>query len=286
MDNYRLIDPLLRNLLGEGPLWSARDNAVYWVDIMAPAVHKYALGEGTVRSWAMPEMIGWVIERDNHPGFIAGFQSGFAELQLDPLSIVPIIDPEPALPGNRMNDAKADKLGRIWAGTMDAGVKLQTGSLYCLDINRTVRRVDSGYRIANGPTLSPDNQHLYHTDSALGRIYRFALDADSHLTDKQTFIQFEADWGKPDGMTTDADGCLWVAHWGTGQVSRFDPAGQRMRSVQLPARQITSCTFAGAALDRMFVTSAADGQTDDPHAGGFFEIDPGVRGLPTCRYAA
>ncbi|WP_033923246.1 SMP-30/gluconolactonase/LRE family protein, partial [Sphingomonas sp. 37zxx] len=92
-------------------------------------------------------------------------------------------------------------------------------------------------------------------------------------------------WGKPDGMTFDADGGLWVAHWGGSRISRFDPAGKIERSIALPASQITSMTFAGASLDRMFVTSAAKG-VSEPNAGALFEVDPGCCGLAPHRFGA
>lgn len=114
----RVIERARADGLGEEPLWSARENALYWVDILGRRLNRYALYDESVSEWEMPEPIGWVIERAKAPGFIAGFSSGFAALTLDPLAIAPISDPEPERPGNRMNDAKADAAGRIWAGTM------------------------------------------------------------------------------------------------------------------------------------------------------------------------
>ncbi len=273
-----------RDRLGEGLLWSARDNAVYWTDILAPALNRLSLADGQVTRWPMPEMIGWVIERRDAPGFIAGFQSGFAELTLDPVTIVPIADPEPDLPGNRLNDAKADAWGRIWAGSMPIAADRPSGSLYRLDPDRTVTRVDTGYTVANGPAISPDGRWLYHTDTVARRIYRFALDADG-IRDRETFLTFQPSWGNPDGMTVDADGHLWIGHWGGGRVGRFTPEGSFDRSIALPASQITNVCFAGDGLDRMFVTSAADDLPDEEQAGALFEIDAGVRGLPPGRFA-
>lgn len=284
MSAVRIIEESGRSLLGEGPLWSVRDNAVYWVDILGQRLQRLALADGSVERWEMPEPIGWVIERKNVPGFIAGFASGFAELTLDPLTISPIGDPEPHLPGNRMNDAKADLLGRIWAGTMAANCHDVTGSLYRFDPDHRWTRVDGPYGIANGPAISDDGLTLFHTDTAKGEIYRFEVDEVGSLRQRNLFVRFDPDWGSPDGMTLDADGGLWVAHWGGGRVSRFTPEGQLDRSILLPASQITSCTFAGPGLDRMFVTSAADG-VDEPHAGKLFEVDPGCRGLATQTFA-
>lgn len=272
-----------RDRLGEGLLWSAREGAVYWTDILAPALNRLSLADGRVTRWPMPEMIGWVIEREHAPGFVAGFRSGFAELSLDPVRIVPIANPEPDLPGNRMNDAKADRWGRIWAGTMPLGADRPSGSLYRLDSDRTVRRADTGYTVANGPAISPGGEWLYHTDTVPALVHRFALD-EAGVRDREPFIRFEPDWGKPDGMTVDAEGGLWIAHWGGGRISRFTPDGALDRSVALPASQITNVCFAGEGLDRMFVTSAATGVEHEPQAGALFEVDAGVRGLPPGRF--
>jgi sugar lactone lactonase YvrE len=280
-----VIRAALRCKLGEGPLWSARENAIYWVDILAPAVHRLELSDGSVQSWPMPERIGWLVEREHAPGFIAGLQSGFAELSLDPFSIQPIADPEPHLPTNRMNDCKVDAAGRIWAGTMDAAIKDECGSLYRLDPGFRVSKHDEGYGVTNGPAFSVDCRTMYHTDTLKRTVFAFPLREDGSLGKRKDFIRFRDEWGYPDGMTVDAEGGLWIAHWGHGCVSRFTPDGERERSIELPASQITSCVFAGPALDRMFVTSAADGQLDAEHAGKLFEINPGVRGVPQPRFA-
>jgi xylono-1,5-lactonase len=284
MTEYRVVPRDVRDTLGEGLLWSARDDALYWTDILAPALNRLSFADGAVTRWDMPEMIGWVIERRDAPGFIAGLRSGFAELTLDPLTITPIVDPEPDLPDNRLNDAKADRWGRIWAGSMPLTADRPTGNLYRLDPDRTLSHVDSGYSVANGPAISPDQNWLYHTDTVARQIYRFALDADG-VRDRAPFITFEEEWGYPDGMTVDAEGHLWVAHWGGARITRFTPDGAFENSIALPASQITNICFAGDGLDRMFVTSAADGLPDEEHAGALFEVDAGVRGLPPGQFA-
>lgn len=271
--------------LGEGLLWSSRENAVYWVDILDRQLHRLMLAGGGIDSWTMPEMIGWVVEREHAPGLIAGLQSAIVELTLDPVTTNPIVAPEPDLPNNRRNDAKADAQGRIWAGSMDIGAKARTGTLFRLDPDRSLHRMDTGYTICNGPAFSPDGGTLYHTDSALGSVYKFALHEDGSLGPRQLFVQFAKDWGSPDGMTVDAAGGVWIAHWGGNRVSRFAPDGTLDRAIPLPASQITNCTFAGEKLDRMFVTSAAVGLRDENHAGALFEVDPRTSGLPTNRYA-
>ncbi|HWK35160.1 SMP-30/gluconolactonase/LRE family protein [Sphingomonas sp.] len=272
-----------RDTLGEGPLWSARDQAVYWVDILGRRLNRVRLSDERVDSWEMPETIGWVIERAAAPGFIAGLGRRFVALSLDPLSITPLAAPEDDREGNRFNDAAADATGRIWAGSMPLTCDRPTGAFYRFDTDGVAARVDDDYTIANGPAIAPGGDWMCHTDTALGTIYRYRIASDGTLTDRSTFIVFEDGWGSPDGMTFDADGGLWVACWGGSCVRRFAPDGTFDRLITLPASQITSCTFAGADLDRMFVTSAADG-VDEPAGGALFEVDPGCRGLPTQNY--
>ena len=278
MADWRIVPRDVRDELGEGTLWSARDNALYWTDILAPALNRLTLADDTVTRWPMPEPLGWVVERAGG-GFMAGFQSGIAELDLTPFAIRPIADPEPDLPGNRMNDGKADASGMIWCGTMDMDEAADTGSLYRFGIDRVLHRVESGYRVPNGPAFSPDGRWLYHTDSARRIIYRFAREAPEKLGARETFVTFARDEGYPDGMTADADGGLWVAHWGGSRISRFHPDGSRDRSIALPARQITNVAFCGERLDRLFVSSAARGLPASGYDGALFEVESGATGV-------
>lgn len=284
MAQWQLVKRDVRDQLGEGACWSPRDGAFYWVDILAPALNRLTLDDGRITRWPMPEPLGWVVRR-SAGGLIGGFQSGVAEIRLDPLGITPIVDPEPHLPGNRMNDGKADAQGRIWFGTMDMAEVADTGALYRLDTDRRWTLLDDGYRVTNGPAFSRDGQWLYHSDTARRTIYRFALGQDGSVADRHPFIRFADADGYPDGMTVDAADGLWVAHWGGGRISRFAPDGTLDRSIALPAQQITNMAFAGEDLDRLFVTSAAKGLPDSEYDGGMFEVETGAIGLPTYEYA-
>jgi sugar lactone lactonase YvrE len=266
-------------------LWVAREHAVYWVDIKGKALHRLALANGVHTRWSVPEMLGWVVERRDHAGFIAGLASGFARLYLDPVRVEPICAPEQHLPDSRMNDAAVDRTGSIWAGTMDDRERAPTGCLYRLDAAGRCTRQDSGYVVSNGPTFSPEHDVLYHTDTTRRVIYRFALGADGTLGKRETFVVFPEEWGWPDGMATDVEGGIWVAHWGGGRLSRFLPDGRLDRVIDMPVAQVTSCCFGGPTLERMFVTTASIGRDDEPLAGCLFEAEPGVSGAPTYAYA-
>jgi sugar lactone lactonase YvrE len=258
-------------IIGEGPLWSERDDCVYWVDILGQRLHAYALADGQARAWSFPEPICWVIERERG-GFICGLMSGFAELTLSPFTLRRIGTPYPHEPENRLNDAKADNRGRIWAGSMHKPAIKTSGALYRLNTDLTFEEVDGPYHIANGPTFSTDFSRIYHTDSARRQVFVFDIDAGGDLRNKRLFIQFPEDWGSPDGMTTDVQDGVWIAHWGAARVSRFTPDGRLDFSIAMPTPKVTSVCFAGEALDRLFVTSAAEGRPDDPQAGALFEV--------------
>jgi sugar lactone lactonase YvrE len=261
-------------VLGEGPLWSKRDQCVYWVDILSNKLHACYL-DGRARTWDFPEHVTWVIERDISAfpggGFIAGLMSGFAEVTLEPFSIRHIANPYPHEPENRMNDAKADDRGRIWAGSMHKPITKTSGAFYRLNTDLSVDEVDGPYKIANGPTFSADHSKVWHTDTGKSEIYVFDV-IDGELANKRLWLKFPAEWGGPDGMTTDAQGGIWVAHWGPGRVTRFFEDATEDFHIDLPAKQTTSLCFAGDGLDRVFVTSAAENLPQDREGGTLFEI--------------
>ena len=281
MADVRVIERDRRDLLGEGPLWSAREGALYWTDILAGRLNRLDPATGVVTSREFGGYLGWAIEREGG-GLVAGLDRRIVTIDGDAATTLADLPGEPE--GNRVNDAKADALGRLWFGTMPIAIDHPSGAFYRLDLGGAVAKVDAPYTIANGPAITPDARSLFHTDTALRTIFRFAVNDDGSLGPREPFVVFEDGWGNPDGMNLDAEGCLWVACWGAGCVTRFTPEGARERSIALPASQITCCTFAGEALDRMYVTSASV-DCADPLGGSLFEVDPGCRGVPACRFA-
>ncbi len=277
-----------RDTLGEGLLWSARDKALYWTDIIGCKLWRLNLGDDRIQHWDMPETIGWIIERARG-GFVVGLQSGFWALTLEPFQLTPIANPHPERPHNRLNDAKADAAGRIWAGSMlrsplPVDQWPAAGGLYRLDPDGRVSRHDDGLTIANGPAISRDGGTLFHTDSRAGTVYRFPLHADGSLGARSVHLQFDVRSGAPDGMTSDADDGLWIAFYNGARVARYHADASLDRTIALPTPQITNVCFGGAGLDRMFVTSAGDGRPDDPLAGALFELESGATGLPACQF--
>ena len=270
------------DLLGEGPVWVAAEQALYWLDIKGLKLHRYDPVTGDRQTWPTPFRIGSIAPRAGG-GFVGGSEHGLVLIDAVLSRFDIVADPEAHLPGNRFNDGAVDPTGRFWAGTMDDAEEQATGALYRLDADLSWSRHDAGYQVTNGPAFSPDGRFLYHTDSAAREIYRFDLADDGSLCGKTRFARFGQADGYPDGMTVDRDGCLWVAFWDGWCVRRLSPDGEVIGVLPVPVQRPTSCTFGGSSLDRLFITSATIGLDDaaraaQPLAGGLFMAEPGVAG--------
>jgi sugar lactone lactonase YvrE len=283
--------PIPRLELGEGPLWDEARQRFLVMDVDGRAIHAWTPGSTASQRWDVPERIGWLIPRRDGDGFIAGLQSGFARLWLEPgLRIEMLGSPHAGQAAVRLNDAKADPWGRIWAGSMNVDDYARAdGQLARLDADGGIRVVERGLHVCNGPAITPDGAWLFHTDSFKARIHRYRLDAQGTLRDKTLWRQFDVRQGTPDGMCFDAEGCLWIAFWGGGCVRRFSAEGRMLRSIELPPRQITSVAFGGPDCATLLVTSARAGLgaaalQAQPLAGATFALRPGVSGLPALAF--
>jgi len=275
--------------LGEGPLWVAGENALYWVDIIKQNLHRLSLTDGARQTWSFDVAVTSMSPRVQG-GFICTMRDGFAFLDLTTGEFEPVVMPEADLPGNRFNDGKVDGNGRYWAGTMDDNGKLESGSLYRLEKDLSVRKMDENYIIANGPTFSADGKIVYHNDSAKRNVYAFDLSADGSLNNKRVFVQLNEEEGHPDGMTVDSENCLWLSHFGGSRVTRYSAAGEVLQVIPMPVPNVTSCTFAGENLDTLFITTARLHMDEEelgkhPLAGSLFSCKLGVKGLPTPLFA-
>ena len=275
-------------VLGEGPVWVAQEAALYWVDINGRTI--FRLDEtGSIDQWATPFRVGSLVPRTGG-GFIAGTDQGIAAFDAASGQLDLLFNPEADRPDNRFNDGKVDRHGRFWAGTMDDTGKSASGTLYRIDSDLRSTAIDHGYRVTNGPAFSPSGDVMYHNDSARQITYVFDLDLNGNATNRRVFATYGADEGYPDGMTVDAEACLWIAFWDGGCVRRYSPAGECLRTIELPVARPTSCAFGGRDLGRLYITSASTGLDEaalavQPHAGNLFMASPGVRGLPEIPYA-
>ena len=278
----------VKAVLGEGPVWVEREAALYWVDIKGRKIFRRG-SQGEVRSWDSPLRVCSLAPRTGG-GFIAGTDQGFALIDLDAGRFHFLSNPEEQRTANRFNDGKVDRQGRFWAGTMDDKEQEAAGTLYRLDPDLSWTAVDAGYRVTNGPAFSPDGRTLYENDSALQVTYAFDLDQAGNAANRRDLIRYGEGDGYPDGMTVDADGCLWIAFWDGWCVRRFSPAGELLEALEVPAQRPTSCAFGGKGLRTLFITSARIGLegTDlarQPFAGGLFAADVGVTGIAELPFA-
>lgn len=275
-------------VLGEGPVWVAQEAALYWVDIKGRKI--FRLNErGKLEQWETPFRVGSLAPRASG-GFIVGTDHGigFVDLASGPFEIVD--HPEDDLPDNRFNDGKVDRHGRLWLGSMDDTEKAAAGSLYRIDADLQVTRIDEGYKVTNGPAFSPAGDLMYHNDSARKVTYAFDVDEGGNATHRRVFATYGADEGYPDGMTVDAEACLWIAFWDGWCVRRYSPAGECLAKIEVPVAKPTSCAFGGSELDRLYITSASIGldaaaRVVQPQAGGLFMASPGVRGISEIPFA-
>jgi xylono-1,5-lactonase len=279
--------------LGEGTLWSPRRQALYWVDILGRQLHRYELATGAQKSWPFDEEISAVTERASEPGLLVTLRSGFALFNTDTGTLKRLHNPEPHKPGNRFNDGKCDAQGRFWGGTMDFGCTQPTGALYRFDAKqRCTLAFDAGYAVTNGPTWSLDGRTMFFNETPAQRIHAFDFDPDTgELSNQRLWLRFDKGDGHPDGMTTDASGRLWIAHWGAACVTCHDPeSAAELARIALPTSHITNVAFGGADLRTLFITSArfelSPEQLDNqPLAGALFAIDIDSPGRAASLYA-
>jgi sugar lactone lactonase YvrE len=271
-----------RAILGEGAAWHAPSQKLYWVDIMAPAVHIYNPADGTDRVIPVNQPVGTLAPRAQG-GLVLALKDGLYFMDEDSGALEFIADPESHLPGNRFNDGKCDPGGRFWAGTMG---EPGSGSLYRLDADRSLHRMQTGITTSNGMTWSPDALTMYYTDTPTLEIWAYDYDlASGAIRNRRTAVRVAPEDGNPDGMTIDAEGMLWVAMWEGWQVVRYNPTtGEKLGSIPMPVARVTSVAFGGPGLDELYITTAHMNiplaeREQQPNAGGLFRARPGVRGL-------
>ena len=263
--------------LGEGPCWDAASQALYWIDAPPGLVYRLGSSGPPAVSWAAGMPIGAVFPRAAG-GLVVPARDGV--LALDPVSgEVSVLAPvEADRPANRMNDGACDKAGRLFVGTMAADETPGQGALYRLDPDLSLTTLATGVGISNGIGWSPDDQLMYYSDSLAYRVDVFDYDpATGDVANRREFAAIGAGDYVPDGLAVDAEGGVWVAHWGGGVLCRYLPDGKLDRTVRLPHAHVTSCAFSGPDLDQLYITTASG--PADPQ-GGLFLLAPGVPGLP------
>jgi sugar lactone lactonase YvrE len=281
--------------VGESPVWSVAEQALYWVDIEAPALRRWSMADGQLTSWAAPERIACVALHDKG-GLIAGMETGVFHVRpgaaglLDCTLQAMVHHPEP---GMRFNDGRCDRQGRFWAGTMvrDMSLARPAGGLYRTDAAGLSAPLVQGLVTQNGLGFSPDGRTMYLSDShpSVQKIWTLPLYDDGSVGERRLFVDMKDLPGRPDGAAVDAEGCYWICANDAGLVHRFTPDGRLDRSIRVPASKPSMCSFGGPDLDQLFITSIRPGQPvgdDVAHGGAVFVTRPGVCGLPETPFSS
>ncbi len=282
-----------RAILGEGPWWDARAGILYWVDIGGRRLHAHDPSGEPDRSVDLGKKPGTVVGRaaaSGKPSLLIALEDGFAFVDPDSGATEPLFDPEADRRGNRFNDGKCDSRGRFWVGSMDDSESgARTGALYRLGPDLGCERVLDGLGISNGLAWSPDDRTMYFIDTPTRRVDAFDFDREGGvISNRRTAFEIPQEMGFPDGMTIDEEGMLWVALWMGWGLGRWDPRGGRLlERLDLPAARVTSCAFGGPGMDRLYVTTAGagPGEASQPHAGGLFACEPGLKGASSTPFA-
>jgi sugar lactone lactonase YvrE len=281
-----------RDSVGESPLWHPAEAAWYWVDIEAPALRCWR--DGRLQSWATPERIA-CIALHAEGGLVAGLENGLVRLQPHEdgtLTLTPLAGVEHALHGMRFNDGRCDRQGRFFAGTMlrDMAAAAPAGALYRLDGAGRAARLTAplvdGLIVPNGLAFSADGRTMYLSDShpQVQQIWVFDLDADGRPTGRRPFVDMHQHPGRPDGAAMDTDGCYWICANDAGRVHRFTPDGRLDRSLEVPTLKPAMCSFGGAQMDELLITTICPVNSTDPLAGAVFITRPGAQGLPETAF--
>ncbi|MFI7245325.1 SMP-30/gluconolactonase/LRE family protein [Streptomyces qinglanensis] len=263
-------------VLGEGPTWDAAAGRLVWVDILASRVHTFDPATGARTVLATEQHVGAAKPRASG-GLVVNLRDGIGLYDADGrfrwLR-------HQAVPGRRGNDAAVAPDGTLWAGTMRYDEAPGGGTLERLAPDGRARTVLDGVTVSNGTGWSPDGRRLYYVDSPTRRLDVFDVRADGLPTGRRPLAEVEPGAGYPDGLTVDADGCVWVALWDGGTVRRYTPEGALDRVLELPVRRPTACAFGGAGLRDLYITTARAGLTAPRQpAGSLLVLRDAGRGL-------
>lgn len=277
-----------RCVLGEGPAWHAEADVLGWVDILGKQFHSATLDAngalGEVRTVDVGDHLGAAVPVASG-GWLLCMGTGFAHLA-DDGSIAPLAQPEAAYTGEiRMNDAKCDPRGRLWAGSMAFDESQRRGTLYRVGLDGAVTAMVAPVGVSNGLGWTPDLRTMFYADTGDNTISAFPFEAEAgSLGERRVIFRGSGD-ARPDGMSTDDSGEIWAAFWDSGTIRHLDGAGADVSVVRVPVQRTSSCCFAGPNRDLLVITTGQLGDDDDPDAGRLFVVRPGVTGPAATAFA-
>jgi sugar lactone lactonase YvrE len=273
----------LRCKLGEGTLWVKEHNSIYFVDIKKKKFFSLNIKNKKKKIYKVNKEIGFLAHVKKNI-FILGLQGELRIQDIKTKKVIKSILIEEDIKLNRINDGKTDPEGNLWFGTMDnLERKIEKGSLYKLDKDLNLIKIDKNYRITNGPAFI-DQYNFYHTDSSKKIIYKIKINKNNKIISKKIFKKLYPEEGVPDGMTLDKNKNLWVAHFHGACVSVFNKNAKLIHKINLPAKNITNCAFGGKNNKEVFITSATKGMNRADlqkfkYSGSLFSVKSNINGM-------
>ena len=271
--------------LGEGAVWNHKTGELIWVNIIGEIINFYNPGLNYNKEMFTGQMIGTAVPAESGYVMVA-LGNGIYQFDPETGTKKKVADPEADISGNRFNDGKCDPAGRFWAGTMSMTGEEGAGTLYRLNSDGSIHPMVKGVSISNGIAWSADASRMYYIDTPTRKVMEYDYDnATGEIRNPRVALHVPEGMGAPDGMTIDAGGNLWVALWGGAAVGCWNPrSGELLRTIEVPAKNVTSCAFGGKDLDVLYITTARQGTSAEelkkyPHAGGLFKTRPGVKGM-------
>lgn len=275
----RLTGPIAGH--GEGPVWFASDQRLRWVDAEQGDILSYDPVSAEVSRHHVDEFVSALRPRVGG-GMVVATRTDI--VLLDDEGALTTRYPSIVRPGTRFNDGGCDPRGRFYCGTMVVDAPAGSGVLYRLDASGAVVPVLDGLGISNGLAWDESGRSAYFVDSPTSRVDRIAVDADGEFGARVAFAQVAPEHGVPDGLCLDTDGGVWVALWDGGAVHRYDADGALTHVVTVPTPRPTACTFGGADLDELYISSSTPEGDTSVEAGALYVVRPGFAGLPVRAY--
>ncbi|WP_338847438.1 SMP-30/gluconolactonase/LRE family protein [Massilia sp. W12] len=278
--------------VGESPLWSAREQSLYWVDIPAATVHRLRWPSRRHSSWKMPSDAA-SIALAARGGLIVATRNAFIHLNTENGEQTAICDTPYDTATMRVNDGKVDARGRFWVGTMYEPRDKQDAMMLCLERGQLRTVWQGGATVSNGLAFGP--VAMYQADTTSHQIRRFGFNVDAgQVGPGEVWLQFPQDktqnyGGRPDGAAIDANGNYWCAMFEGGRLLCIGGNAQILHEIQLPVRCPTMLAFGGPDLRTLFVTSASRGRSaqelaDYPASGKLLALNLDVAGIPEPFY--
>jgi sugar lactone lactonase YvrE len=278
-------------IVGECPVWDAQNDALFWIDVKAPALYRTEASGRVTISWPLPSDIGGFALTADGGGAIVALRSGLFRLDLSSKALDKLADPPFDPRTHRFNEVDCDPAGRLWLGVMfepepHVQAEPRPGAIHSFTPS-TGLIAHSDYAFTpNGFAWSLDARIVYMAHSKEARIEAVEFDPElGALSRRRTFATIEHDLGVPDGGAVDAEGFYWSAIHGGGVLRRYSPEGRIDREVFLPVKNPTMLAFGGSMLEDLYLTSASHGRSEKPE-GSVFRLTAGVRGRLRQRFSS